>query len=148
MTYIIGLLVSFTVGILANLCTPWVQRHLAEHNPGRTQRRAERIKKELKLIEDYRSGTNSGLVAYVARLIIMTVGNFALAVLLNLAAFIQVTSNRPEVEAGGGVTAVAGWIAMGVAIYTAMRFELWCRRVYDFKSYKERATRELNQLSR
>ncbi len=61
MTYMLGLFVSFIIGILVNLCTPWVQKRLATRSPSRTERRIKILKKERQLIEDYHTGTNGGL---------------------------------------------------------------------------------------
>lgn len=144
--FVLGLVASVPLAILANLVTPAVRDALAARLASRRQARVRELRKEMALIAEYRDGGNNRALAHLARQIIYTIGNFTLAVLLNVTAFVSIASPKASIQSGAGQLALLGFIMLLVSMSVAIRTETLCRKIYDVKWYGRYTARVLRKL--
>jgi hypothetical protein len=145
--FLLGLIASVPLGILANLLTLRVATALAERSARRRQARIERIRREAAEVTAYRDGSSNVMAARLTGHIAATVGAFAFAVIFNVVSL--VTTAAPSHNASGYAIQVWAWVgivSLTYAVYEALSTMYLCRNVFAPKWYEERTARELRKL--
>lgn len=142
--FLIGLLASIPVSIVANLATPCVRTWLVGRSSKRKIKRGQKIIYQLAAIERYRSGNGSGAVAQVGRLLIEAIGGFTFALLFGASVPALLNTEHPTIEAK--TFSILSILFLYGAVFNTMRINRQLRRIRDFKSYRTRVTQELKRL--
>jgi hypothetical protein len=144
--FLLGLVASVPLAVLANLLTPVVTTGLATHSARRRQTRIMKIRKEIARVERYRDGPVNMLVAYLAIRIIGVVGNFAFTVLFTVIGVGAILSQQQSAHAPGYATYICGLIGLAGSVYYSARIVRFCRKILNPKWYARLTTRELARL--
>ena len=154
--FIIGIIISIPVGVLVNLCTPWVRNELAKRNSTRRAKRVQQIKGSLALIDDFRSGNHSNqLIALVAIRLVFQITLFSLAVLGMAMAGATYSSsvivpesfqnsNLPDLALAAFALAILTLGVAGFHLYSM--YNLFSSIFYKDTRYRKRAEQYLHKL--
>lgn len=151
--FILGLVLSIPLAVLANLCTPWIRIWFANRNASRRAKRIEKIKIEILEVSEYRNGSPILMIAYTGRGIIATIANFTAAVVSVVGFFIGWFASSSisilSLSETSGVTLFFGILSIiiiPVSVYQASRFEASLDRVEHFDKYKLKIAKQLSKL--
>lgn len=152
--FVLGLVLSIPVAVVANLCTPWVRTIYATRGAARKRKRIKRIKKDLKRVGHYRNCPANELTAYVATRIIRVVGNFCFPVIfLGAALFVKELSSTSKsgpvsfsLSAEVAVMLILSIISLFAAVFNGLNARRFFRSIYSFDSYRKDLEAQLERL--
>jgi hypothetical protein len=142
--FLLGLLASVPLAILANLLTPRVSTALAKRNTSRRQARIEKIHSQAELVEAYRDSPSLAVAAFARRLG-FCVSEWAAAVLLNVGSALFLM-NPHDLGAAVNVWIWMGFVVLVLAEHDVLGVVLLSKKITDAEWYAERTARQLRRL--
>jgi hypothetical protein len=144
--FVLGLVASVPLAIVANLLTPRVATALAERNAERREERIRRLRREYAQVTAYRNGTSNMMAARIMSRILRALALFAFAVIFNLVTVVATLSQAPFPSSALALCAVCGVASVALATYESISAGNLCGKVYQPRLYEERTVYELGKL--
>lgn len=144
--FVLGLVASVPLAILANIVTPYAQTAITNRSERRIEHRLAEIDKELKEIQSYRRSVYNEFIAYCSRKIIYFIVQFTLVGVVDILAVVAMANTNVTFKLSTPLAIVAV-VATFLAIMDAQRTISYIYKISNFDRYQEKVTQELAKLA-
>jgi hypothetical protein len=146
--FLLGLLASVPLAILANMLTPRVTTAFAERSAKRRRARIAKIRREMARTSEYRDGPPGVVIAFLIKKLTVVVLFVGFSVIFNTAIGAVMLNQNPGRYLSGTQTAAVfmGVVTLVIAEIRANDLVEQCRRIYNVEWYARRTARELRKL--